>query len=70
MNLIYNLNIVAGLQLMLEKLLHDRNEETTISLPNQIIPDNTTATIVNKSFYDIEFSSWFKVKSILNENEV
>ena len=64
------LNIVAGPQLMLDNLLHDENKETTISLPNQIIPDETNATIVNKSFYDIEFSSWFKVKSILNENEV
>ena len=51
------LNIVAGPQLMLDNLLHDRNEETTISLLNQIILDKITATIVNKSFYNTEFSS-------------
>ena len=48
------LNIVAGPQLLLENLFHDRNEETTIPLPAPIIPDETIHTLLNNLFYDTE----------------
>ena len=35
-----------------------------------IIPDKITHTFINKLFYDTETLSWYKNKSILNENEI
>ena len=64
------LNIVAGPHLSLENLFHDSNKEINVTLPAPVTENKVIEGDIGHIFYDTQQKSWYKVKSILNENEI